>query len=128
MITKTKITTTGVLAEDRQHVQGIKDDDGGGRGLTTGPVDWQQQRSVDFPCFQVANSNNVSSLSSFCLVLILFSSDPFFSFAALNTISTAIMRKIFLCQVYTNLAYVPPMYRRVKNYKFSFSIKTYVIP
>ena len=29
-------------------------------------------------------------------------------------------------QVYTNLVYVPPMYRRVKDYKFSLSIKTYV--
>ena len=45
-----------------------------------------------------------------------FSSDSFFfSFAARNTISTAIVRKIFLYRVYTNLAYVTPMYRRVKK-------------
>ena len=31
-------------------------------------------------------------------------------------------------QVYTNLAYVPPTYRKRKKYDFSLSIKTYVIP
>ena len=30
--------------------------------------------------------------------------------------------------MYTNLAYVPPTYKRVKNYKFSLSIKTYICP
>ena len=78
MITKTKTTTTDASAEDRQRVQGIEDDNGGGSRSTTGLVDWQRQRSVDFLCFQVANSNTVSSLSSRCLVLILFSSDSFF--------------------------------------------------
>ena len=36
--------------------------------------------------------------------------------------------KIFLYQVYTNLAYVPPTCWRLNNYKLSWSIKTYVIP
>ena len=36
------------------------------------------------------------------------------------------MRKIFLYKVYTNLAYVPLTYRRIKKYNFSQSIKTYV--
>ena len=80
MSTKTTTTTKEASAEDRQRVQGIEDDNGGGSGLTTGPVDWQQQRSVGFPYFWVANSNTVSSLSSCCLVLILFSSDSFFLF------------------------------------------------
>ena len=81
MSTNTTTTTTDVLVEDRRCVQGIEDNGGGRSGLTTGPVDWQRQRSVDFPCFQVANSNIVSYLSSSCLVLILFLSDSFF-FAA----------------------------------------------
>ena len=94
-----------------------KDYNGNNRGVsrsTTGLVDWKRQRSVDFTCYWAANSNDVSSLSIRCLVLIFFSSD-FFWFAARNTISTAIMRKIFFYQVYTNLAYVPPTYRRVKK-------------
>ena len=82
MSTKTKATTIDVSVKDRWRVQGIKDDDGGGSGLTMGLVDWQQQRSVDFPCFRVANSNTVSSLSSRCLVLVFFHQIPVFSFAA----------------------------------------------
>ena len=78
MSTKTKATTIDVSVKDRWRVQGIKDDDGGGSGLTMGLVDWQQQRSVDFPCFRVANSNTVSSLSSRCLVLVFFHQIPFF--------------------------------------------------
>ena len=75
--TRTKTTTTTMEAstEDIQRVQGIRDDNGGGSGLTTGPVDWQQQRSVGFTCYRVANSNTVSSLYICCIVLILFSSD-----------------------------------------------------
>ena len=102
-------------AEDRQSVQGIRDDNGGGKGSITGPVDWQRQQSVDFPCYFVANSNTVSSMSLCCLVLILFSSYYLFLFTAINTISTEIMRKIFLYQMYTNLAYVPRTNRRVKK-------------
>ena len=75
---KTTTMTTDASAEDRRHVQGIKYDNEGGSRLTTDLVGWQRQRSVDFPCFRVANSNTVSSLSSRCLVLILFSSDYFF--------------------------------------------------
>ena len=109
----------------------ISNDDGGvsrGRGMDyesegsetmTGPVDCQRQQSVDFTCYCVAKSNTASSLSRRCLVLILFSSDYFFSFTARNTISTSIMRNIFLYQVYTNLEYVPHTYRRVKKYEFS---------
>ena len=78
MNTKDTTTTTDVSAEDRRRVQGIGDDYRGGSGLTTGPVDWQRQRSVDFNCFQVAKSSTVSSISSRCLVLILYSSDSFF--------------------------------------------------
>ena len=65
---------------------------------------------VSIFCFyHVANSNTVLSLSRLCLVLILLSYHfYFFSFAAIYTISTAIMWKICLFQLYTNLAYVPP--------------------
>ena len=79
---KNKTTTTDDLAKDRKRVQGIEDDDGGGRILTTVLVDWQRQRSVDFPCFQVANSNTVLYLPSCCLVLILFYHIPSPPFAA----------------------------------------------
>ena len=73
----TTTTTKEASAEDRGRVQGIGDNDGGGSGSTTGPVDWQRQRSVDFTFYSVANSNTVSSLTRRCLVLILFSSDSF---------------------------------------------------
>ena len=83
MSTKTKTTKTNASVEDRRRVQGIEDNNGGGSRSMTGLVDCQRQRSVDFLCFQFSNSNTVLSLSSFCLVLILFSSDSFFSpFAA----------------------------------------------
>ena len=78
MSTKTSTTTTDASSEDRRRVQGIEDDEGGDSRSTTGLVDWQQQRSVDFPSFQIANINTVSSLSSCCLVLIFFSLDSFF--------------------------------------------------
>ena len=77
MSTKTTTTTTDASAEDRRRVLDIKDNDGGGRRSTTGLVNWQQQRSVDFTCFQVATSNTVSSLSGRCLVLIFFHQIPF---------------------------------------------------
>ena len=98
MGTKTTTTTTEASAEDRQLVQGIGDGEGGDGGVsgsTTGPMDWQRQKSGDFPCYRVANSITVSYLSICCLVLIFFSSYSFF-FAARNAISTEIMRKIFL--------------------------------
>ena len=85
MSTKTKTTTTYASAEDRRRVQGIEDNDGGSVRSTTGLVDWKRQQSVYFPCFQVANSNNFSSLYSCYLVLILFSSDSFF-FCSLHEI------------------------------------------
>ena len=72
------------------------------------------------------------TLSCLCLFAVsfwyCFHQIPFFSFTARNTISTAIMCKIFLYQVYTNLVYVLSKYRRVKNYKFAWSINTYVNP
>ena len=98
--------------EDRKRVQGIRDDDGGSSGLTTGLVDWQRQRCVNFPCYRVANSNTVSSLSPHCLFLIFFSSDQFFPFTARNTISTTIMRKIFLYQVYTKVLMINKYVRK----------------
>ena len=115
MSPNTSTTTTEALAEDRRRVQGIGDDNGGDKGYTTGPIYWQRQRSVDFPCYHVVNSTTVSYMSSRCLVLMLFSSDSSFLFAARNTIITVIMWKVFLYQVYTNLLYVPPTYRRVKK-------------
>ena len=90
---KTSTTTTDASSKDRQSIQGIEDDDGGGSGL-------QRRRSVDFTFYCVANSNTVSSLSYRCLVSVLFSSDSFFFlFTARKTISTATMWKIFLYQV-----------------------------
>ena len=82
MSTKTTTNSTDALEEDIPCVQGIEDNNGGGSGLTMGPVDWQQQRSVDFTCLQVDKSNTVESMSSCCLVLISFFSDSFFSFDA----------------------------------------------
>ena len=83
---------------------------------------------VNFPCYRVANSNTILSLSRRYLVLIFFRQIPFFLFAARKNISNVIMWKIFLYQVYTNLAHVPPTYRIFKNYEFSLSIKTYLSP
>ena len=77
MSTKTTTTRTDALAEDIRCVQDIVDDNGGGSGSIMGLVDRKRQQSVDFPCFKVANSNNVSSLSSRCLILIFFLSDSF---------------------------------------------------
>ena len=80
MSTKSTTTTTDASAEDRRRVQRSDNDDrrGSGSGATTGLVGWQQQRSVDFLSFQVSNSNTVLSLSSRCLILVLFPSDSFF--------------------------------------------------
>ena len=110
MSTKTTTTTMEASAEEIRSVQGIRDDNRGSSGSMTGPVDWKRQCSVDFIFCWVDNSNTVLYLYIFCLVLILFSPDYFFMFAARKTISTAIMQKIFLYQVYTNLAYAPPTY------------------
>ena len=70
--------TTYALAEDRQSVQVIGDNNGDGSGSMTGPVDWKWQQNVEFTCYWVANSNIVSYKSILCIVLILFSSDSFF--------------------------------------------------
>ena len=84
MGTKTTTTKTDTSEEDRQRVQGNEDDYGGGSGSMMGPVDWQRQQSVNFPCFQVATSNTISSLSSLSLILILFSSDSFSPFRCIK--------------------------------------------
>ena len=48
MSINTKTTTIDSSSEDRQHVQGMEDDNGGVSGSKTVQVDWQQQGSVDF--------------------------------------------------------------------------------
>ena len=78
MITKTSTTKLEAPEEDRRRVQGIGDNDGGGSGSTTGPMDWKRRQSVYFPCYCVSNSNTVLYLYRCCLVLIFFSSDSFF--------------------------------------------------
>ena len=113
MSTKTSTMTTEASEEDRQNVQGIRDNNRSVSGSKTGPIGWQRLQSVDFPFYCVANSNIVSSLSCRYLVLIFFSSHFFFLFTARNTISTAIMQKLFSYQLYTNLEYVFLTYRRV---------------
>ena len=115
MSTKTTKTTTEASSEDIQCVQGTGDNDGGVSKITTVPVDWQQQQSVDFLFYCITNIHTVSFLYCRCIVLILFSSDSFFLFTERNTISTAIMWEIFFYQVYTHLAYVPRTHRRVKK-------------
>ena len=78
MITNTTTTTTKASTKDRRRIQGTEDNDGGGSGSTMGLVDWQQQQSVDFTCYLVANINTISPLYRCYLVFILFSSDSFF--------------------------------------------------
>ena len=65
--------------EDIRSVQGVRDNNGGDSGSMTGPMDWQRQWRVNFPCYHAANSNTLSYMSSRCLVLILFLLDSFFS-------------------------------------------------
>ena len=48
MSTKTTTTTMESLEEDRRHVQDIGDNDRGGNGLTTGPVDLNDNRVLLF--------------------------------------------------------------------------------
>ena len=62
MSTKTTTTKTEASVGDRQRVQGIRDNDGGSSVSMTGPMDWQRQWSVEFPCYHVANSNTASYL------------------------------------------------------------------
>ena len=111
MSTNTTTTKMDASAEDRQHIQGNKDDNGGGIISTTGLVDWQRQRSVDFPCFQVANSNTVSSLSSRCLVLI-FSSDYFFPHSLHEILSVLQSCRKYLCTKYTLTFSMYPLHTR----------------
>ena len=100
----------------------IDDASKGSNTTTKAAADWQRSWRMD-------NNNGVlifiycglltETLSRLCLVSVLlwyfFHQIPYFSFTTWNTISTAIMRKIFLYQMYTNIAYLPPTYRRVKK-------------
>ena len=68
MSMKNTTTTTELTTEDIRRFQGIRDDDGVSSGLTTGPVDWQQQRSVGF----LAIASLTVTLSCRCLVTVSF--------------------------------------------------------
>ena len=121
MSTKTtSTTTTEASVEDRKRVQVVKDNNRGVSGSTTVPVGWQQQRSVDFPCFQVANSNIVLSLYSRCLVLVLFLSDSSF-LGLLHEILSVLQscRKYFCTKCTLNLRMYPLPTGDLKNYEFS---------
>ena len=109
MSTKTKTTTKEASEEDRRRVQGIEDEDRGGSGSTTGPVDWQRQWSVDFPCFQVANSNTFLYLYSRCIVLILFSSDSFLSRSLYEIISVLQSCGKYFCTKCTLTLHISPL-------------------
>ena len=75
--------------------------DRGSSGLTTVPMNWKQQQSVNFPCFRFANSNTISFLSCRCLVLVLFSSYSFFFFSLQERLSVLQSCGILFNQVYT---------------------------
>ena len=60
--------TTEASAEYRQRIQGVRDDDEGGSGLTTGPMDWQQQHSVYF----LAIALLTVTLSRLCIFTVYF--------------------------------------------------------
>ena len=79
---------------------------------------------VDFPCYCVTNSYTVLSMSCCCLVLILFSSDSFFFICCKRDHQYCNYVEMFLHQMYTNLAYVPPTYRRVKKLRVLMVNKT----
>ena len=108
--TKTSITTTEGLAEYRWRAQCIRDNDGDSSSLRKGPMDYQQRGSVNFRYYRVVNSNTFSSIYGCCLVLMIFSLYYFFMFTTRKTINTAIMLKIYLYLVYTNLSHVTPTY------------------
>ena len=63
-------------------------------------------------------SNTVLSLSSCCLVLIFFSSESFYLVHCKKYYQYCNHADNILYEVYTNLAYVPPPYRRVKKLRF----------
>ena len=129
MSTKITTTTTDTSAEYRWYAQGIGDKDGGGRGSTTAPVDWQQQWGVDYPCYCVATSNTVSSLSCCCLVLIYFSSGslpPVYCKKYYQYCNHE--ENIFFTKCTWTLLIYPPHIEEQKIYEFSWSIKTYVSP
>ena len=115
MSTKTTTTTKNALAEDRQRVQGIKDENGDGSESTTGWWIGNNNRVLIFLTFMLLTV----TLSRLYIVAVsfwyFFIRSLCYLFAAWNNISTAIIRKIFLYRMYTNLAYVPPTYRIKKT-------------
>ena len=68
MSTKTTTTTTDSLEEERQQVQGIKDSDGGGSGLTTSLVNINDNGVLIFLAFMLL----IVTLSCLYLVAVLF--------------------------------------------------------
>ena len=116
---KTTTTTTEASVEDRRRVQGIGDNSGGDSKSMTVPVDRKRQRSVYFLSIVLLTV----TMSLLCLVAVsfwyCFSHITFLPVHCEKTIKTAIVQKIYLYQVYTNLAYASPTYRRVKNYEVS---------
>ena len=119
MSTKNTTRTTEASAEDRRRVQGIGDNDGGESGLATGPMDWQQKCSVNFPLI-FANSNTVLYISCCCLVLILFSSYSFIFCSLQEIISVLQSRKKYVCTKCTlTLLMCPLRTGELKNYDFS---------
>ena len=122
--TKTKMEAP---AEDRRRVQGIGNNNWGIRGSEKGPMYWQRQQSVNFPCYRVANSNTVSSLSRCCLVLILFSSDSFIFSLLQERLSVLQSCRYYFCTKCTlALRMYPLRTGEYKKHKFSWSIKIYV--
>ena len=107
-----------------QQMRQCRIDDESKESKTTMEAETDQRRA-----WWIGNDNRVLIFLAFrlltvkiyCLCLVAvsfwccFRQIPFFWSAAWNTISTAIIRKIFLYQMYTNLACVPPRYRRVKK-------------
>ena len=84
---------------------------------------------VNFPCYHVANSYTVSSLSRQCLVLILLLSDSFIFRSLQETLSVLQSCGKYFCTKCTLTLRMCHL-RKVefKKYKLSLSIKTYVGP
>ena len=109
MSTKTSTMTAEASAEDIRRAQRTKDNSGGDRGSKTSSVYWQQQRSVDFTCYRVANSNTVLSLSPCCLVLIFFSSDCLFYHLMQERLSVLQSREKYFCTKCTLTLHMYPL-------------------
>ena len=61
-------TTTDASEEDRRRLKGIKDNNGGGSGLTMGPVVCNDNGVLIFLAFRLLTV----TLSRICLVAVLF--------------------------------------------------------